>query len=140
VSRIEEQRDGRAIERAREGLDGRGKAALIEIGSEHDFEAEPLQRLGHIVGVVGRVAQRRRVGIGGISDNQRDPAVRARGGRDRQADDQGTQKNPVRREPPPRIHSKLSRSMDRERCHSGCARASRGTAALFAKARWFPRL
>ena len=72
VPGIVEQGDVGADHRLDEALEGLLHADLVEVGAEHDLEVEPAQRLGDGARVLGRVRERRRVGVGAVADDERD--------------------------------------------------------------------
>jgi hypothetical protein len=78
VPGIEEQADVGLVEHAGEFFNGARELLLIEIDAELDLEAEGLERLRHIGGVIAGIAQRSRLRVGGIADHQRDAPFRAR--------------------------------------------------------------
>lgn len=75
---------------AREADFGVVHASLVGVDGEDDIEAGALERCGDILGIVRRIGQLRRVGVGAVADDERHPPVGVRirrpqrGGCDRQ--------------------------------------------------------
>ena len=84
VAGVVEERDVGGPGGLEEVADHRGHLGLGQVRAADHLEAERVERVGDVGGVVDRVLQRVEVGVGAVADHQRDAGLGAGGGGQRE--------------------------------------------------------